>query len=345
MADAESRRIAERFSDEILPTPELVKLEAADSRLHLIDALWDAYIHSPAAKGVPDISLNALKFDFREQALPLRIACPVPREELRASVMPLSACIGAIAGMAVLTPLMRLLFGNDYREFGLLMGAPLGALLLVAGIRYVSRHAILLRSLQALLGLATAAEVVSLFLSPLNPFRLVWRTLSGRFGGKGLWGSIKRVLCFILAILLLQLAVPIKKAAREQLKTNTDSALRAWLDAQVLLLSLLAASTGKTTQPADNDSVDPRVLRAVAKLVQSSEHDYPVLASEIILAFKNAGYDFQPPIPAESFHNDLRGYFSIEGMIEPGDQVKILEPALFKNKACILKGKLTRKRQ
>ena len=50
MADSESLRIAAGFSDQRLPTPELLKLEAADTRLRLIDAVWDAYIHSPAAE-------------------------------------------------------------------------------------------------------------------------------------------------------------------------------------------------------------------------------------------------------------------------------------------------------
>lgn len=344
IADAETQRITARFSTEHLPGPELLKSAAGDARNHILDALWDAYIHSPAGKALPADERNALKFDFRELALPLTIPAPVPRQELRASVMPLSAAVGALAGMAVMTPLVRLLFGADYREFGLLAGAPLGALLVVAGIRYVSHHTVLLRSLQAVLGLTTAAEVVSLFLSPLNPFRLVWRAVTSRFGGKGLWGSIKRVVFFIIGILLLQLAVPVKKTAREQLKVNCTTAITSWLNTHALLLSLVAESAVRKPVAAHKEKTERHLLRAIAKLLQSHEQEYPVLAAEIIVAGKNAGYTFQPPIPVEEYYPDLRQYYTTEGLIETGDPVRILEPALFKNGECILKGTLTRKR-
>jgi hypothetical protein len=259
--------------------------------------------------------------------------------------MPLSACIGALLGMAVLTPVMRLLFGNDYREFGLLLGAPLGALLLVAFIRYVSQRKFLLRSLQVLLGLTTVAEVVSLFLSPLNPFRLVWRTLTNRFGGKGLWGSIKRICFFIIAILLLQLAVPVRKLAREQLKENTDTAVKDWIDGHALLLSMLAAAPHGSELPAEPDPQDQQLLRAMVKLVQSGDESRGAVTSEIIQAFKNAGYDFHPSVDCDVFNDSLLPYFTTEGLIENGDEVKILEPPVLKNGTCILKGRITRKRQ
>ena len=344
MADAESLRITASFSDQRLPTPELLKLEAADSRMRLIDAVWDAYIHGPVGEELSDTERNALKFDFRDRVPPLTIPCPVPREELRPSVMPLSACIGALLGMSTLTPLMRLLYGNDYREFALLLGAPLGALLIVALIRYISQHKILLRSLQAVLGLTTIAEVASLFLSPLNPFRLVWRTLTNRFGGKGLWGSIKRICYFIIAILLLQLAVPVKKLALVQLKDNTDAAVTSWLEGAVLLLSLLAASTQKAAQVSIPDKQDQQLLQAVVKLVRAQESERPVITSEIVQAFKNAGYDFNPPVDCTVYHSGLLPYFTLEGLIENGDTVKILQPPVMKNDTCIQKGSLTRKR-
>jgi len=345
MAETESLRIAASFSDQRLPTPELLKLETADSRMRLIDAVWDAYIHSSAGEELTDSTRNALKFDFRDRVPPLIIPCPVPREELRASVMPLSACLGALLGMATLTPLMRLLFGNDYREFALLLGAPIGALLIVTLIRYLSQHKILLRSLQAVLGLTTIAEVASLFLSPLNPFRLVWRTLTNRFGGKGLWGSIKRICYFIIAILLLQLAVPVKKLARRQLKDNTDTAVRSWLEGTVLLLSLLAAATQETAQQPVTDKQDQQLLQALVKLLQTGEDERPAITSEIVQALKNAGYDFHPPIDCTVYHSGLLPYFTAEGLIENGDPVKILQPTVLKNDTCILKGRLTRRRK
>jgi hypothetical protein len=344
MADAESLRITSSFNDQRLPTPELLKLEAADSRLRLIDVVWDAFIHSPAGEELTDTARNALKFDFRDRVPPLAIPCPVPREELRASVMPLSACLGALLGMATLTPLMRLLFGNAYREFGLLLGAPIGALLLVAVIRFLSQHKILLRSLQAVLGLTTIAEVASLFLSPLNPFRLVWRTLTSRFGGKGLWGSIKRICYFIIAILLLQLAVPVKKLALRQLKDNTDTAVHSWLEGSVLLLSLLAASKHEAEQTSIPDKQDQQLLQAVVKLVQANESERPVINNEIIQAFKNAGYDCISPVDCTVYNPGLLAYFTSEGLVENGDPVKILQPPVMKNDTCILKGRLTRKR-
>jgi len=87
------------------------------------------------------VSLLALSFDGISQ--PVRIPGPVVTAETRTIPLALAGAVGAVAGMVILAPLLRLAF--DMRDLGLVLGGPLGALLAVlvahrlARVRFLTR--------------------------------------------------------------------------------------------------------------------------------------------------------------------------------------------------------------
>jgi len=90
-----------------------------------------------------DSSVAAVALGFDGIARPVRIPGPVVTAETRTIPLALAGAVGAVAGMLLLAPLLRLAF--DMRDLGLLLGGPLGALLTVlvahrlARVRFLTR--------------------------------------------------------------------------------------------------------------------------------------------------------------------------------------------------------------
>jgi hypothetical protein len=93
--------------------------------------------------GLDDSSVAAVALGFDGIARPVRIPGPVVTAETRTVPLALAGAIGAVAGMLLLAPLLRLAF--DMRDLGLVLGGPLGALLAVlvahrlARVRFLTR--------------------------------------------------------------------------------------------------------------------------------------------------------------------------------------------------------------
>ena len=90
-------------------------------------------------------STAAIALTFDSVAKPLEIPAPARHIEPRAYGLALSAMIGAILGMVILTPLFRL--ASEMRDVGLALGGPLGALSAVLIVHKTGRSRLLLRLL------------------------------------------------------------------------------------------------------------------------------------------------------------------------------------------------------
>ena len=90
-----------------------------------------------------DLALVALGFDTI--APPLRIPGPVSITEAKTLTLALAGAAGAVGGMFALAPLTRLAL--DMRDLGLVLGAPLGALLAVLIVHRLARIRLLARAL------------------------------------------------------------------------------------------------------------------------------------------------------------------------------------------------------
>ena len=68
---------------------------------------------------------------FESVTLPIQIPVPAASDGPKVIAVASWACVGAVLGMMILTPLARLWLGLDMRDLGLFVGGPLGAFLFV----------------------------------------------------------------------------------------------------------------------------------------------------------------------------------------------------------------------
>lgn len=100
----------------------------------LLSPAWVSVVSGGVVSDERSTAAVALTFD--SIARPLQIPEPARHAEAKAHNLALSALVGAIVGMVVLTPFFRLVF--DMRDVGLALGGPLGALCAVLIVHRVS---------------------------------------------------------------------------------------------------------------------------------------------------------------------------------------------------------------
>jgi hypothetical protein len=127
--------------------PTSADLDIAQTRLRsflkkeLLSPAWLSAASGGTVSNDRFVATIALMFD--EVASPLQIPEPARDAKPEAYRLAMSAMAGAVAGIAILTPLFRLAF--DMRDVGLLIGGPLGAMcsvllfLRLSRSRFISR--------------------------------------------------------------------------------------------------------------------------------------------------------------------------------------------------------------
>ncbi|MHC4353491.1 MAG: hypothetical protein ACYS0H_12340, partial [Planctomycetota bacterium] len=130
-------------------SPEQAQLDIARAaarsllKKELLSPAWISVISGGTVGDERSTAAIALTFD--SVAKPLEIPAPARHIEPRAYGLALSAMIGAILGMVILTPLFRLAF--EMRDVGLALGGPLGALCAVLIVHRAGRSRLLVRFL------------------------------------------------------------------------------------------------------------------------------------------------------------------------------------------------------
>jgi len=109
----------------------------------LLSPAWISAVSSGTVSDERSAAAIALTFD--SVARPLEVPEPARHNEPRAYGLAVSALVGAILGMVILTPLSRLAF--EMRDVGLALGGPLGALCAVLIVHRAGRSRLLLRIL------------------------------------------------------------------------------------------------------------------------------------------------------------------------------------------------------
>ena len=130
-------------------SPASVDLNIAQTRLRsflkekLLSPAWLSLASGGTVSDDRSVATVALMFDA--VASPLQIPEPARDTKPKAYRIALSAMAGAIAGMAILTPLFRLTV--DMRDVGLVIGGPLGAMCAVLVALRLSQSRFMLRLL------------------------------------------------------------------------------------------------------------------------------------------------------------------------------------------------------
>ena len=111
------------------------------------DLLSPASISAVSGGAVTDErAAAAIALTFDSVAKPLRIPEPAVQTGAGSFGLALSAIIGAVLGMVILTPLFRLAF--EMPDLGMVLGGPLGAFLAVLIVQKISRSRLLRRLLR-----------------------------------------------------------------------------------------------------------------------------------------------------------------------------------------------------
>jgi len=351
IAETESQAISASFSSIIEFSPELLKNKSADCRNRITDKIFNINFIKQfyPEEEISEKRFQLIKYNFRQISSIIDVPFPNPMKQLKTLSLPILALTGAVIGMLSGGFLFRFFLGNDYRQFGIMIGAAAGSFLCTLIGIYLSKHELLLRIFQGLFGAAVATEIITLFTGAVNPVSILWRKLTGRFGG-GIWGKIKPIGAFILGILILQIAVPEEKIPHVQLQLNSYSAIKLWLEQSVKILILIVGETKDSIGSVNvgrPEKTDIQLLRSLVKLANHKDSkEAEFISQEIMMAFTNAGYEIKSnesdihPIYSES----LKKEFDVEGYINDGDEYKVFEMPLYKNDELIIRGKLTKKR-
>jgi hypothetical protein len=121
--------------------PESANLDIAQTRLQsflinkLLSPTWLSTVSGGRVSDDRSAATVALIFDA--VVSPLQIPGPARIDKPKAYRVALMAMVGAVAGMAILSPLFRIAF--DMRDLGLVIGGPLGAMCAVLAALRLSR--------------------------------------------------------------------------------------------------------------------------------------------------------------------------------------------------------------
>lgn len=272
-------------------------------------------------KKTGDEHLEALALAFKSIAPPLKIPLSSKFEELRATSVALAALVGALVGMLILTPLLRLALGLQ-NTVGMFLGAPLGAFGMVCLVRQVSRFPRLRKALQVSLGVAVVVD-----------------TGAAVFRGKGFRGLVKRIFVYLPTFFLLRHITPQPKYDRETHKRAVELAVEQWLNGAVTLLACLSARG--TTIKVDPEEIIRGLAKHVYELRSCPADQFPVAVSELIqearkLGFEGLELDASGP-RSPVWAAEMRDKYNTFGLIEEGD------PLLIEREPVILRGEVLEK--
>jgi hypothetical protein len=147
---AVDRAVREYFSAlEPIRNPSVGDFEAAAARAQAV--LKEEMLAAPfislvsGTSNLDESEMARVALQFEALARPLRIPGPAALTESKTLTLAVAGAAGAVGGMFALAPLTRLAL--DMRDLGLVLGAPLGALLAVLIVHRLARIRLLARAL------------------------------------------------------------------------------------------------------------------------------------------------------------------------------------------------------
>ncbi|MBN1972526.1 MAG: hypothetical protein JW787_02710 [Sedimentisphaerales bacterium] len=336
-----------------LPTqgfPSASDLDAAESRLRLFlrkELLTSAILSKISGQSSFDKkSFESLAFAFDTIVPPVTVQKPAQFLELRASSVALSALLGAVLGLTLLTPFTRLFLGM--RDLGIVMGGPLGAFCMVLIVWRVSKSKTLRKILLAALGIASAAEIWRV-VKGYTFFSGIRNMLRLRRPSKGLLEPLKRLVLYIAIMFVLAFSKekPVfEKSSHEQ---AVRTCIQSWLKMAIPLIVALQYYSIKPEQVSnDRQEILSTLAGHIYALHRAAQKDLPSAADELIQEAKNLGFEgldgqpqFFPNIEKREdnlvWASSLIDKYEAFGDITEGDTVKV------ERKPVILGGKVLRR--
>jgi hypothetical protein len=269
-------------------------------------------------------AMNEIGGSFQDVA-PFEPALPVPTSTINPQAWVLPVAIGSALGPFALLPLMYLL-KNSY-DLLLYVGGILGAAGSIWLIGLVTSRPSILG------GLETSAKWVGFATVPVA----IWSGLRGRLIGWGRAGLSALGAWLVLKTVRPQTELPSRDTVLASLKCPVRGLLMHEAD------SVLARCWTHPDRLGRHDSSGPtcselpgsvaRSLTDLRSLVrnQSSETEDLVDAAEVLLQrFEDVGYKWIELVIGTPYGESLERLFNKYGMIDPGQPVEMLRPALCK---------------
>lgn len=285
-------------------------------------------VHLPEGL-IPEERTPLLLLRMGESLPSLRLPPPEGREETPPLRTALAAALGALGGMAVLTPLTRLLI--DSRDAGLFFGAPLGALLLVLASLLLPRSKGLQRALMALLGFASLRETVN-FLGGGMIFSRGWALLGRRRS------SLTRLLLYpALFALLLLLGRKRVVFDRRRYEERIGDSLRKWV-AGAIPSALLAVIEPSPEGGRSKIGELPLLAGRILELEELPEEDLSAGVAELALSVRNMGFQRENGVKSLTWSEEMAERYAPFGAVEAGDPVTVEREPLLQDGLVLEKG-------
>lgn len=252
---------------------------------------------------------------------PLILPDPPTTDETPSLRIAAAAAAGSLAGMALLSPLTSVLWGS--REAGFFLGAPFGTLALALAAFHLPRNKWLLRSLAALLGLATFREVLT-FLGADALFSRGWNLLRKNRT------SFSRLLLYplLLAVILL-LGKKELRLDRKIWEKSVKNALSAWIEGVVRTAFFL---NRENPLPQVNEEAPlPRLASKILTLEGASEDDLSAGITELAGEVRNLGFEGEGLGLTFLWNEETAKQYDVFGLAEPGDRVKVERSPLLRD--------------
>jgi len=261
---------------------------------------------------LPPLSTDGLPPTF--ETPPLRIAC--------------AAAGGALLGMGILSPLTTLFFGS--REAGFLAGAPIGSLLLSLAAIRLPRSRKLLRSLAAILGLATLREALA-FLGSGNIFAGGWSMLRKNRG------TLSRLILFpVLLGLILLLGKRTSGYDRKTWESAVRERLSSWVESVARIAFLLREKVPRTSSTGES-GLSSLAWGILALEDAQSEYLRPGIA-ELSEEVRNLGFGRERREDIFQWTAADGERFEVFGHAEQGDLVKVERLPLLRDGTVVSRG-------
>ncbi|MHC4661626.1 MAG: hypothetical protein ACYS8W_08045 [Planctomycetota bacterium] len=273
----------------------------------------------------------------------LKVVAPAPVMELVPGSTALTAALGAAIGMMLFSFLARIIFGQDYALSGLIVGAPLGAYVLIRAMMYISGAKWVRRFILAALGLATLAELWML-LGGGGIFR-IWRMVRGKsFTGK----ALKRILIYILVMLMIIGSRRRPVGRTEEIEKAARKSIGDWIDAAVRLLAALTFIEPEklTDDPDRGRGALKELLEHVHVFEQAQGDALRAAADDFINTARNLGFSTHAARQGEElrWQESMGDTYDTFGHIEAGDLVQVEKPAEVRGREVISRGRVRKVR-
>ena len=333
-----------------LPTREFPSngdFNAADTRLRLFlrkELLTSEMLTKITGQSSFDNkNVESLSFAFDTIVSSVTVPKPAQLMELRAASVALTALLGAILGLMLLTPLTRLALGM--RDIGIILGGPLGAFCMVLIVWRVSESGLRRKFLLYALGVAFVANI---------SIAVIWRKLKNKHKPKRVLGFLKLIVLFIPIILLIVFSKRKPVFDRLSHEQVVRSCIKSWLNIAIpLLVALYRFSMKPEHVSTDKEEASVPLAGHIYALHSATKKDLPAAVDELIQEAKNLGFEglegqpqFSPNIEKREnsliWASDLTDKYEAFGDIREGDKVKIeRKPVIWRGK--VLKRGLVRK--